>query len=746
MGALEEEGIGDVITRSPQRVRLAEGSWDMKNSKEHHKKPADSLNKTASRDLTLPEEHIQEAQVRREEVLKHFRKTFSDANDAKKRLSNPETYIDLPFPYAGLRMPDRFKEGRSPCGSYCYMGREEFARIADSFIDVLRGSNALDLWLYGPIGYGKSHILATLMYYLTSTGHRVIYIPDCGLCFRNAVTYVQDAVFFAWADDRAKLDKILSFRTLEDIAGFMRLYGKDVTFIIDQVNPFTPDDMTGQNELNEKIRGCLDRCRGYLPALLSTSANNSSFMSTRHRHSNEKTIYVQGGFSDSEMAAWWERRGIRRGNYSLEDLEDYTGRIPLFLDDCTASGKWDFEAPEITWLMRSACQFVDTMKDKLNDRRWEQYLNYVRCCIAGNHVDDCTPPTIIDDRFFFEVDGVGKCICGAARTAVSKHLIGMNESLFTVKESLDAIRHFINNLPVIGFFLESVVLESIASQGLQGLGLRGPMKQIVFRACPTYNLESSLSLYIPRDYNHPAIDALVLHYQKTGDDEPVAHLYPIQITIANRHKDSEEELFSKWDNWTRHLGDCKIKVTFLRITSTEDYESKCVVEKFPPLPGNSDPRLVHPECEVMYLPLSTMNTEAWKRARFGLGKEGIHICIAVKLQFWTVGGRGPTKGEVSRLSNSDTWWTDEAMASRGLNVAFNPFNVDRSHHALVYKITTRARRENLWDLKLMDPAWDKHLKVLRDVLCTKNTDEPPPNPNGSKNRRRHIRGPLYTHC
>ncbi|KAK2783618.1 hypothetical protein FQN52_009545 [Onygenales sp. PD_12] len=612
LGSLEEEGIGDAITRSPKRVRLAEGSWDTKNRKEHHKIPADSLNKAVSRDLTLPEERMQEVQVRCAEVLKHFQQTFSDANDAKKKLSNPETYIDLPFPYTGLRMPDRFKGGHSPCGSYWYMGREEFARIADSFIDVLRGSNVLDLWLYGPIGYGKSHILAALVYYLTSTGHRVIYIPDCRLCHRNPVTYVQNSMFFAWADDRAKLDKILSFRTLEDIEGFMRLYGKGVTFIIDQVNPFTPDDMTGQNE-NEKIRSWLDRCRGYLPALLSTSANNSSFLSTSHRQSNEKTIYVQGGFSDSEMAAWWERRGIPRGNCSREELEDYTGRIPLFLDDCTASGKWDFEAPEIAWLMRSARQFVDNMKDKLSDRRWEQYLNYVRCCIAGNHVDDCTPPTIIDDRFFFEVDGVGKCICGAVRTAVSKQLLGMNELLFTVKESLDAIENFINNPSVTGFFLELAVLGSIAYHGLKSLDRGGPMKQIVFRACPTYDLESSLGLYIPRDYKHPAVDALVLHYQNTGDDERVAHLYPIQITFGNRHKDSEEEFFSNWDDWTRHLGDCRIKVTFLQITSAEDHGSKTVAEKSQPVRGNSDPRPVHPEYEVMYLPLSTINPEAWKQ-------------------------------------------------------------------------------------------------------------------------------------
>ncbi|KAK2784834.1 hypothetical protein FQN53_008227 [Emmonsiellopsis sp. PD_33] len=613
-GALEEEGMDDVITRSPKRVHLAEGSGESEKSEENRKRTADALNKAISKDLTLPEERMNEAQVRRAEVLQHFQQTFSDADDARKRLSNPGTYIDLPYPYAGLRMPERFKGGHSPCGSYLYMGREEFATIADSFIDVLRGSNSkvTDLWLYGPIGYGKSHILATIMYYLTATGHRVIYIPDCRLCVSGAVKYVQNAMFFAWADDRAKLDKILSFKTLDDIEGFITLYGKGVTFIIDQVNAFAPDDTTGQNELKAMVRSWLDRCRIGFPALLSTSANNSSFLSTRHRQASEATIYVQGGFSDSEMAAWWERRAIPTGNYPRGELEDYTGRIPLFLDDCTASGKWDFEAPEITRLMRSARQFVDNMKDTLNDRRWEQYLNYMRCCIAGKNVDDSTPATIIDHRFFFEVNGVGMCICGAARTAVSKQIMGMNELLFTVDETLDAIRHFINNPSVIGFFLESVVLESIASKGLKSLGLRGPMKQIIFKSPPAYNLGSSLSLYIPRDYNHPAIDALILHYQNTADGERVAHLYPIQITIANRHKNSEDGFFSRWADWTRHLGSCKIKVTFLWITGTEEYDSGTVEEKTRPVRGNPGPQVVHPEYDVVYIPLSTINPEVWK--------------------------------------------------------------------------------------------------------------------------------------
>ena len=34
------------------------------------------------------------------------------------------------------------------------------------------------------------------------------------------------------------------------------------------------------------------------------------------------------------MKQWWERNKVDLGHYTKDEVEDYTGKIPLFLDNC----------------------------------------------------------------------------------------------------------------------------------------------------------------------------------------------------------------------------------------------------------------------------------------------------------------------------------------------------------------------------------------------------------------------------
>ena len=76
----------------------------------------------------------------------------------------------MPFPFVGNILPtERFKVTKD--GYWKYMGREIFTELLN-MVDTLKTNPVAGLWLYGTIGYGKSHILAALACYLIAAGER----------------------------------------------------------------------------------------------------------------------------------------------------------------------------------------------------------------------------------------------------------------------------------------------------------------------------------------------------------------------------------------------------------------------------------------------------------------------------------------------------------------------------------------------------------------------------------------------
>lgn len=251
-------------------------------------------------EISKPREQAAKAQALYTQVLKHFDRNFDNWDDAAEQLSSPDKLFEIPFPYAGAHRPKRFKEGHTTKNSYRYMGREIFGKLLDSVMDAIEGSKTLDLWVYGPIGYGKSHLLATMVYYLTCRRRKVIYLPDCRICEHMHVSYVLTAMFFAWANDQEKLEKIILLETEKDIQRFLNTDTDDVVFIIDQVNALDEENKTDMTN-KSTVRNWLNKCRGESRTLLSTSANNVSFMRTPHQQDNHDVIHVYGGFNDVSL-------------------------------------------------------------------------------------------------------------------------------------------------------------------------------------------------------------------------------------------------------------------------------------------------------------------------------------------------------------------------------------------------------------------------------------------------------------
>jgi hypothetical protein len=153
-----------------------------------------------------------------------------------------------------------------------------------------------DMLLYGPVGYGRSHLLATVAYLLIAKGRRVVYIPDCGLLERDPFTYVQTAMLLAWADDPIKLRQICSLRSDSDIGEFFRLNGRDVLFIIDQLEVLDKPDVVAATTTT-KLRTWLESCRYRSHALLCSSVNNMPRLREPHRSGCLHIYRLDGGLT-----------------------------------------------------------------------------------------------------------------------------------------------------------------------------------------------------------------------------------------------------------------------------------------------------------------------------------------------------------------------------------------------------------------------------------------------------------------
>jgi hypothetical protein len=133
---------------------------------------------------------------------------------------------------------------------------------------------------------------------------------------------------------------------------------------------------------------------------------------------------------------------------------------------------------------------------------------------------------------------------------------------------LASLDHFIDNESVVGFFVEQAVLQSIECNGLAvGEGEQSHMHTITFEGAPNFNTSKREVLYVPRAFNYPGIDGMVL---RLNSDEMKASVFPLQITLAKYHKDSEATFFRLWKEWQKSLRDFDIDVTFLWITVKEN--------------------------------------------------------------------------------------------------------------------------------------------------------------------------------
>ncbi|KAF8539440.1 hypothetical protein BDD12DRAFT_96983 [Trichophaea hybrida] len=183
---------------------------------------------------------------RQSATAKNLMERIVELTPDKEKLWTPGVeLIKLLFPsLSGRKFTDRFAFDTD--WNWEYMPRRKFGELLHQVEALIEQPElASAIWLYGTIGYGKSHILAALVCFLMKSGHRVLFLPDCQAWLDELETYLQKAMKLTWADDPVSLRKIDGMKTLPEITSFLQtIYchqGVTVIFITDQMNALQMD-------------------------------------------------------------------------------------------------------------------------------------------------------------------------------------------------------------------------------------------------------------------------------------------------------------------------------------------------------------------------------------------------------------------------------------------------------------------------------------------------------------------------
>jgi hypothetical protein len=273
-----------------------------------------------------------------------------------------------------------------------------------------------------------------------------------------------------------------------------------------------------------------------------------------------------------------------------------TGGIPLYLSQLLIS-KVNLEEPSLASLLLPVKRLVKLRVSEFFTRKTEElkthttrltkcvfahsilifltlqnrYYQLMEACVSEK-LCDIVDPDLYDHRYFYFLPDKnpisererGRCICGIAQQAMLDTLFQLKFDDFNLDLWYTALERIAGNRAMQGIIAEKIILHGIYSNGLRSVNSQlDKMGRRFFDDTPDWSSNISRTLYVPTSSSFEAIDGIIL--MQAGED---AHLFPIQITIIPRHKDSESTFFAKrWGEWVKPLQDrgLKIHTTFVWI-------------------------------------------------------------------------------------------------------------------------------------------------------------------------------------
>ncbi|CAG8556996.1 5414_t:CDS:2 [Paraglomus brasilianum] len=488
--------------------------------------------------------------------------------------SNPQNFLSLPFPYPGSKKPiDRFSINED--GFFTFMGRKEFSNVLDKINEFKANTGYMEMFIYGTVGYGKSHILTAIACFLLRSGRRVVYLPDCRKLAVSPVNYIKSALFLTYVDDDAKISEINACENFDQIIEFCESLDKTLYFIVDQTNALDDCSNTGINlEKKIQVKENLDKMCADHFYIKSSSANNQSVLHLRQKQTNEKKIELYGGFDKEEMEEWWKKHNSvlpTMNNQQKDQIEDITGNIPLFLNILLESDCKNFEdvLGYLNQQLTSKIQeSMTNFSDTIPEGRQEFHVDLMSSFLTKGYPPSGYGVNDFDHRFFYVENGFCHYVCGTARDCMANYLYEKGKmEVFTDIKWISCIEKFKNNPSVKEFFVEKACIASIFKNGIMANGVNFKPDDMEFfydeKQIRFSSNEGKCMLYLPRCWNQEAIDGLLI--SQTNNKLYVA---PVQITLdKSSHSDFEGKFFSSiWPNLNPNLSG-ELEIIFIWITS-----------------------------------------------------------------------------------------------------------------------------------------------------------------------------------
>jgi len=210
--------------------------------------------------------------------------------------SDPSRVLSLPF-LSQIRRSDRFN--LSSTYSFSFMGRESFREVWATIMKVEKKRLHIGaIYVYGSMGFGKSHILAALVCALTRQNRQVIYIPHCGEAYRDPQYHMERAFLFAFADSPSDVKCISQWKNFDDIIVFCRSKNR-LYFVIDQENALDPDEESKDMDNARKLAflELIQRCTTGHITITSATANVNSYKKTKRIRTNDAKVFLIGGMT-----------------------------------------------------------------------------------------------------------------------------------------------------------------------------------------------------------------------------------------------------------------------------------------------------------------------------------------------------------------------------------------------------------------------------------------------------------------
>ena len=490
--------------------------------------------------------------------------------DDPNHYADPSKVFDIPFPFIGI-IPDRFS---LKYGTFSYMGRENFIKLWVDISSLQVGVDFLsteakpifkDATLYGTLGYGKSHMLATLVSLLIRRGRKVVYIPDCKKFLENPFQYLRFSLLMAFLQDKETLVMVLNSETLKDLELIcISVERNSLVFIVDQFNAIeVNNEYPAKNDL-EKLacQHCLSSAAFQHCILRASSANNTTATRDSHKQRSELDIKWFGGLSDNEWNEWSRRFSTFLSFINDEEVRRMrfgTGQVLLFLKSfMSPENQGNFEK---AWTGFISQQEVRDMSEHLivfsqkvlamSQKMIESplHISMLKGCLMG--YVNVQFKEFYDHRYMFVSDTLeAGCICGVASEIVAKILMEADSGLF-LKDDWVQRCEVVTNPIVKGFMAEKTILSAIRMQGfhLPDNNIQ-VSSHIVF---PTGREAECLKkdenvLYIPEAFNYKAIDSIVRFFPASN-----TKMLAIAFQVFNsvRHKDSPTMFFPSCEIWEK---------------------------------------------------------------------------------------------------------------------------------------------------------------------------------------------------